>query len=234
MEPIFLTIFCSFLPGCRSFPRRVSDCHPSSGDCRSPPWRSPPSLFFVDRVVNPHFLFNSLNTIIAIVRKDADRARSLLIHLSNFFRKNLKRSTDFSTLEEELDHVKSYLQIEEARFEDRLAVEMDIDPTLLHLKIPTFTLQPLIENAIKHGISNMLEKGVARIRAYRKDDLAFIEIEDNAGAYCPAGMTDGHGIRIVDKRIKFLMGANFGTAVACVPHEMTRVTVKIPAEGWKP
>lgn len=191
-------------------------------------------LKLVQAQVNPHFLFNSLNTIISIIRKDADRARGLLIHLSNFFRKNLKRSSDLSTLEEELDHVKSYLKIEEARFEDRLEVEMDIDPTLLHLKIPTFTLQPLIENAIKHGISNMLEKGVAKIRAYRKDDLVFIEIEDNAGAYCSDGITDGHGIRIVDKRIKFLLGANFGTTVACVPHEMTRVTVKIPAEGWHP
>lgn len=189
-------------------------------------------LKLIQAQVNPHFLFNSLNTIIAIVRRDADRARSLLIHLSNFFRKNLKRSSDFSTLEEELDHVKSYLQIEEARFEDRLEVEMDIDPTLLHLKIPTFTLQPLIENAIKHGISNMLEKGVTRIRAYRENDLAFIEIEDNAGTYCAGGMTDGHGIRIVDKRIKYLMGADFGTTVFCVPHELTRVTVKIPAERW--
>jgi two-component system LytT family sensor kinase len=115
--------------------------------------------------VNPHFLFNCLNTIIAIVRKDSDRARELLIHLSNYFRKNLKRSSDFSTLEEELDHVNSYLKIEKARFEDRLTVEMDIDPSLLGLKIPTFTLQPLIENAIKHGISNMLEPGVTRIRA---------------------------------------------------------------------
>jgi two-component system LytT family sensor kinase len=191
-------------------------------------------LKLVQAQVNPHFLFNSLNTIISIIRKDADRARSLLIHLSNFFRKNLKRSSDFSTLEEELDHVKSYLKIEEARFEDRLAVELDIDPTLLHLRIPTFTLQPLIENAIKHGISNMLEKGVTRIRAYREQDLAIIEIEDNAGAYCPDGTTDGHGIKIVDKRIKFLLGASYGTNVTCVPQEMTRVTVTIPAEGWQP
>lgn len=188
-------------------------------------------LKLIQAQVNPHFLFNSLNTINSIIRKDADRARELLVHLSNFFRKNLKRSSDFSTIEEELNHVKSYLKIEEARFEDRLVVEMDIDPTLLQIKIPTFTLQPLIENAIKHGISNMLEPGVASIRAFRKEDQAFIEIEDNAGVYLPNGAADGHGIRIVDKRIKYLLGPNYGVTVTCVPQEMTRVSIKIPSEG---
>ncbi len=104
-------------------------------------------LKVIQAQVNPHFLFNTLNTIIAIVRKDADRARELLIHLSHFFRKNLKRSSDLSTLEEELDQVASYLTIEKARFEDRLTVETDIDPSLLLLKIPAFTLQPLMEDA---------------------------------------------------------------------------------------
>jgi two-component system LytT family sensor kinase len=190
-------------------------------------------LKLIQAQVNPHFLFNSLNTIISIIRNDAEKARDLLIHLSHFFRKNLKRNSDLSTLEEELDHVNSYLKIEKARFEDRLAVEMDIDPTLLKLRIPTFTLQPLIENSIKHGISNMLEQGIAKIHAYRKGDLAFIDIEDNAGTYFENGVTDGLGIKIVDKRIKILLGANYGTTVSCVPNEMTRVTVKIPVEGYK-
>ncbi|MHC1742458.1 MAG: LytS/YhcK type 5TM receptor domain-containing protein [Syntrophobacteraceae bacterium] len=180
--------------------------------------------------VNPHFLFNSLNTIISIIRSDAGRARELLIHLSNFFRKNLKRSVELSTLEEELDHINSYLKIEKARFEDRLTIEMDIDRSLLQLKIPSFTLQPLVENAIKHGISNMLGPGIARIQAYREGDLAVIEIEDNAGTYCEDGESNGLGIKIVDRRIKILMGESYGTRVACVPNEMTRITVTIPAE----
>lgn len=188
-------------------------------------------LKLIQAQVNPHFLFNSLNTIISIIRNDADRARELLIHLSNFFRKNLKRSCDLSTLEEELDHVNSYLKIEKARFEDRLTIEMDIDPSLRGIRLPTFTLQPLIENAIKHGISNMLEQGRARIRVYRKDDLAYIEIEDNAGTFHESDDSDGLGIKIVDKRIKFLMGNSFGTSVTCIPNESTRVTVKIPAVG---
>ncbi len=183
--------------------------------------------------INPHFLFNSLNTIISILRKDSVRAKDLLIHLSNLFRKNLKRSGDLSTIEEELDHVNSYLMIEKARFEDRLVVEMDIDPSLLKMKIPTFTLQPLLENAIKHGISGMLEQGRARICAYRKDGLAFIEIEDNAGSYCEKAAGDGLGAKIVDKRIKNLFGEHFGITVSCVPNEMTRVSIRIPPEGYE-
>jgi hypothetical protein len=82
--------------------------------------------------------------------------------------------------------------------------------------------------------SNMVDHGVATIRTYRKDDLAVIEIEDNAGAYCENGTHDGLGIRIVDKRIKFLLGNHFGTTVLCVPNEMTRVTIQIPVEVEDP
>jgi two-component system LytT family sensor kinase len=191
-------------------------------------------LKLIHAQIDPHFLFNTLNTIISILRKDAVRARDLLIELSNFFRKNLKRNTDLSTLQEELDHVSSYLKIEKARFEDRLVVETAIDPTLLDLKIPTFTLQPLVENAIKHGISQMLDQGVTRISAFRENGLAIIEIEDNAGTYDLAKQSkDGLGINIVDKRIKNLLGQEFGTTVTCIPHEMTRVTVRFPAEGCR-
>ncbi|MFL5261674.1 MAG: LytS/YhcK type 5TM receptor domain-containing protein [Anaeromyxobacteraceae bacterium] len=182
--------------------------------------------------VNPHFLFNSLNTIVAVTRTDPDRARELLIHLSHFFRKNLKRSTDVSTLQEELEHVSAYLEIEKARFRERLHVETDVDPSLLTLRVPTFTLQPLIENAIRHGISTTLSQGKARIHAYRKDGNAIIEIEDNAGAYtAPDHAHNGLGMRIVDKRIKNLLGEAFGVSVECVPQELTRVTVRLPAEG---
>lgn len=185
--------------------------------------------------VNPHFLFNALNTIIAVTRRDPARARDLLVHLSNFFRKNLKRSGNLSTLQEELEHVSSYLEIEKARFPDRLVVETDVDPAMLQLKLPTFTLQPLIENAIKHGLSTTPDRGTARIRAYRKDDRAVIEIEDDAGTWSEAtgGVSSGGGLgmKIVDRRIKDLLGAGYGVSVHCVPDQLTRVTVELPAEG---
>lgn len=180
--------------------------------------------------VNPHFLFNSLNTIVAILRKDANRARELLIHLSVFMRKNLNRKKELSTLEEELAHVNSYLTIEKARYENRLTVVTDIDQGLLNLTLPAFTLQPLIENAIKHGISNMLEPGLVTIKAYRENGTAIIDIEDNAGAFLEKSNEDGLGIRIVDKRIKLVMGNNYGAQAHCVPHEKTLVRVSIPME----
>jgi two-component system LytT family sensor kinase len=181
--------------------------------------------------INPHFLFNSLNTIIAILRKDASRARELLMSLSSFLRKSLTKNGELSTMEEELAHVNSYLAIEKARFEDRLTVEMEIDPNLLSLKLPAFTLQPIIENAIKHGIANMLGPGVAKLKVYKENGVAIVEIEDNAGTFCENGNEDGLGIKIVDRRLKLMAGANYGAKVSCVPNESTRVTISIPLEG---
>ncbi len=182
--------------------------------------------------VDPHFLFNSLNTIVAVTRVDPARARELLIHLSNFFRKNLKRSGDTSTLEEELAHVRSYLEIEKARFSDRLTVETDVEPELLQLRVPTFTLQPLVENTFKHGLSKSPNPGYARVRAYRRDGAVFIDIEDNAGAWTePDFRQDGLGMRIVDRRIKNLHGDAYGITVTCVPQQLTRVTLRLPADG---
>jgi two-component system LytT family sensor kinase len=184
--------------------------------------------------VNPHFLFNALNTIIAVLRRDADRSRELLIQLSNFFRKNLKRSSGLSTLAEELEHVGSYLEIEKARFEGRIAVATEVDPTLLGLQIPAFTLQPLVENAFKHGLSTALGEGRAVIRAYRRDGTAFVEIDDSAGAWTEPLPGAGLGMQIVDKRVKNLYGEHFGLSVSCVPHELTRVTIRLPATGAEP
>jgi two-component system LytT family sensor kinase len=187
-------------------------------------------LKLVHAQVNPHFLFNALTTIMAITRTDPGRARDLLGHLATFFRKNLKRSGELSTLAEELEHVGSYLEIEKARFQERLLVETEVDESLLGLRLPTFTLQPLIENAIKHGVSKV-DRGTARIRAYRRDGRAVLEIEDDAGTYAENPDGGGLGMKIVDQRIKHLLGADYGVSVTCVPDELTRVTVVLPAKG---
>jgi two-component system, LytTR family, sensor kinase len=181
--------------------------------------------------VNPHFLFNSLNTIAAITRTDTAKARDLLTHLSQFFRKNLKRNAELSTLQEELDHVGAYLEIEKARFQERLKVETQIDPQMLPIHMPTFTLQPLIENAVKHGLFTTLSGGTARIRAYRAGGMSLIDIEDDAGAYQARDGGDGLGMKIVDERIKRMAGEGYGLSVFCEPQKLTRVTVRLPSEG---
>lgn len=185
-------------------------------------------LKLVQAQINPHFLFNTLNTIIAVIRQDSDRARELLLHLSKIFRKNLKRSSDLSTLAEELDHVNSYLVIEKARFQDRLTVVQEIDPELLNLQIPTFTLQPIIENAIKHGIAQRLEPGTIHLRAQREGELALICIEDNAGRFSAEHKEGGLGMTLVDKRIKNLCGERFGIRIETSPEEWTRVCLNLP------
>jgi two-component system LytT family sensor kinase len=178
--------------------------------------------------VNPHFLFNALNTVMSMLPVSS-RPRDLLAHLATCFRKNLKRSNELSTIAEELEHVRAYLEIEKARFEDRLSVELDIDPELLEVKVPTFTLQPLLENAIKHGISDMLGPGTARIRVYRDGAGVRIDVEDNAGAYEEKRRRgDGLGIGIVDRRIRNLLGQGAGVQISCVPNELTRVSVQVP------
>ncbi len=185
-------------------------------------------LKLIQAQVNPHFLFNALNTIIAIVRKDSGRARELLIDLSNFFRKNLKRSGELATLEEELHHVNSYLQIEKARFEDRLKVEMDIDPALLQMKLPTFTLQPIVENAVKHGISGILEQGIIHLRAHNGEGRVVISVEDNGGMFSSGGDGAGLGMSMVDKRIKNMCGESYGITIECDPARRTCIFIALP------
>jgi two-component system, LytTR family, sensor kinase len=184
-------------------------------------------LKLIQAQVNPHFLFNALNTVSAIIRKDPGEARELLLHLANFFRKNLKRASDMASLREEIEHVDAYLRIQKARFGDNLKVEMDIDPALLDMRLPTFTLQPLVENAIKHGVSNILGVGRITIRARRDDGDIALVVEDNAGAYADAA-SDGLGVAIVDKRIKNLHGQAFGVSVECARNEWTRVRIRLP------
>ncbi|MFZ3520666.1 sensor histidine kinase [Vibrio harveyi] len=179
--------------------------------------------------VNPHFLFNALNTISAITRRDPDKARELIQNLSHFFRSNLKQNINTVTLKEELAHVNSYLSIEKARFTDRLEVEIDIEPELLDIKLPSFTLQPLVENAIKHGVSNMLEGGKVKIYSQAHPQGALITVEDNAGSYKPPKENhSGLGMEIVDKRLSNQFGRDSALKITSQQHQFTKMRFIIP------
>ncbi|RDH45117.1 sensor histidine kinase [Zooshikella ganghwensis] len=187
-------------------------------------------LKLIQAQINPHFLFNALNTISAIIRKQPEEARELLLHLSRFFRKNLKRDCESATLEDEIDHVHSYLKIEHARFADRLTVKIDIPEQLNSIQVPTFTLQPIVENAIKHGIAHCLEAGEIIISGTRQDSLLVLSVEDNAGLYEDKPRSDGLGMGIVDKRIKARYGNRYGLEVQCQPNQWTLITITLPIE----
>ena len=187
-------------------------------------------LKLIQAQINPHFLFNTLNTISAITRRDPDKARDLLLHLSLFFRKNLKRQSGLATLQEEQEHCQSYLEIELARFGDRLTVINEIPPHLATLRLPSFTLQPLIENAIKHGISTLLEQGRIRLWTDEHPTSVTIHVEDNAGTWQAHPAGDGLGMTIVDRRLKSAFGERYGVTIACEPEQWTRVSFTIPKE----
>ncbi|MGQ4689357.1 LytS/YhcK type 5TM receptor domain-containing protein [Aeromonas veronii] len=187
-------------------------------------------LKLIQAQINPHFLFNTLNTISAITRRDPDKARDLLLHLSLFFRKNLKRQSGLATLLEEQEHCQSYLEIELARFGDRLTVINEIPPHLATLRLPSFTLQPLIENAIKHGVSTLLEQGRIRLWTEEHPTSVTIHVEDNAGTWQAHPAGDGLGMTIVDRRLKSAFGERYGVTIACELEQWTRVSFTIPKE----
>lgn len=180
--------------------------------------------------VNPHFLFNTLNTLSAVIRNNPEKARHLVQSLSTFFRKNLKRPSDEANLGDEIEHVNAYLQIELARFNDRLAVDIDVPEELKMASLPAFSLQPLVENAIKHGTSQLLGGGHIQIGARRDDRDLLLMVEDNAGLYETKSESDGLGMSLVDRRIKNRYGDLYGVRVECVRDRFTRVSLRVPLE----
>ena len=180
--------------------------------------------------VNPHFLFNALNTISAVIRKDPEKARELVQYLSTFFRKNLKRPSEGACLGDEIEHVNAYLQIELARFTGRLGVDIDVPDELRSVRLPAFSLQPVVENAIKHGTSQLLGEGHVRIAARRHGGDLLLTVEDNAGLYEEKPGGDGLGMAIVDRRIRNRYGDGYGVTVACEPDVSTRITLRLPLE----
>lgn len=180
--------------------------------------------------INPHFLFNALNTLAAVIRRDPESARQLVQYLSTFFRKSLKRGGNDASLRDEIEHVDAYLQIELARFADRLDVRFSVPQELLNLRLPAFSLQPIVENAIKYGISQLLEPGTIVISAQRVGELLSVLVEDSAGLYQPKPDSDGLGMSLVNRRIKLRYGEAFGIDVTCQPDCWTRVAIRLPVD----
>lgn len=182
--------------------------------------------------VNPHFLFNALNTISAVIRREPDKARDLIQNLAQFFRRNLKQNIKSVSIKDELAHIRSYLEIELARFSDRLQVDFAIDPQLLDVMVPTFTLQPLVENAIKHGTSSLLDKGVIKIKGelvnVNSEILVQLQVVDNAGTYQLNENSEGLGLKIVDKRLKNAFGQQYGLQLICKEGIYTNAQITFP------
>ena len=128
--------------------------------------------------INPHFLFNALNTITSFIRINPDKARSLIINLSTYMRYNLEVSSNLIDINKELEQVKAYVEIEQARFGDKLKVIYDIDEDI-EIKIPSLIIQPLVENAIIHGIRENGGSGTVKIFIKKKNDKTKICVEND-------------------------------------------------------
>jgi len=149
--------------------------------------------------VHPHFLFNSINTISSLIRTDSDKARKLLIHLSTFFRNNLQGARQtLVPLEKELEHVEAYLTLEQTRFPNKFTVAFDIEPSLRNVMIPPFTLQPLVENSIRHAFSR--EKKLKVVVSAYKDKRKMILLTEDNGKGIPSDLLKTIGNETVQSK----------------------------------
>ena len=157
--------------------------------------------------INPHFLYNALNSIASLVHEDPDKAEEMTLLLSKLFRYSTGRDGElFSSLADELEMVKTYLQVEQVRFGNRLTFSVDIsDPALSELKLPQFLLQPIVENAIKHGIAKRADAGRIDVRIYEKTGELHLCVHDNGPAF-PDDMSGGYGLRSIQDKLKLLYG----------------------------
>lgn len=183
--------------------------------------------------INPHFLFNTLNTISSLIRIEPDTARRILLKLSRILRRRLKAQAHFVPLKEELDFIDDYLDIEVVRFgREKLRVIKDIEPGADEVVVPGMILQPLVENAIRHGIAPKIEGGTITLRARRKNHRLTVEVEDD-GVGIPEEKRNevyasGIGMRNVTDRLRVLFGDQFTLRVDSLPGRWTLVSFEIP------
>ena len=182
--------------------------------------------------IHPHFLFNTLNSIAALLHKDVEAADRMIARLGDFLRLTLKRS-DAQTIEfaQELEFLRCYLDIERTRFEDRLFVEMEVEPQSLNVMVPNLILQPIVENAIRHGVARQTISGHITIRAFKKKDRLIVQVEDNGPGLRtnPNGTNSGIGLSNTRARLEQFYGEDYGFEIANSADRGVIVTLEIPA-----
>lgn len=187
--------------------------------------------------INPHFLFNTLNSVSSLVRFDPDTAREMIIKLANILRRLLKSSDAFVPLSEELDFIDNYLDIEVVRFgRNKLQVLKELDPVSLEVMIPSMLLQPLVENSIKHGLSSKIGGGRIYLRSRLADDHLIIEVEDDGLGMGSAVLLEkptglggtGIGMANVAERLKVLYGDAAKMTIDSPEGNGTLVRLRLP------
>lgn len=187
--------------------------------------------------ISPHFIYNSLGAIASFVRTDPERARELLLEFADFTRYSFRQHGDYTTLAEELRSIERYLVLEKARFGDRLRVVTRVAPEVLSLTVPFLTVQPLVENAVRHGLERKPGPGTLTVIAEDAGTECLISIEDDGVGSDPetvraalAGRTSSPsvGLANVDERLRTVYGNDHGLVVETAPGLGTKVTLRVP------
>ena len=188
--------------------------------------------------ISPHFIYNALTAIASFVRTDPERARELILEFAEFTRYSFRAHGEFTTLAEELRSIDRYLTIERARFGERLQVKLQIAPEVLPVGLPFLCLQPLVENAVRHGLSRKPGVGTVSIIARDAGAECHLTVEDDGVGMDPAVLGNGAeepsdagqhvGLSNVDERLRSVFGDQFGLVVETAPGAGTKVSMRIP------
>ena len=187
--------------------------------------------------ISPHFIYNSLNAIASYITTDPVRARELVVEFADFTRYSFRRRGNFTTVAEELQAIDRYLLLERARFGERLKISLQIGPEVLGTVIPFLSLQPLVENSVRHGLEAADGQGHITITAADAGSSAVITVEDNGVGMDPdylravlAGHAEGEhvGLRNVDVRLRQVYGEDHGLVIDTAPGAGTLITMRIP------
>jgi LytS/YehU family sensor histidine kinase len=177
--------------------------------------------------INPHFIFNSLNSIRALVEENPSRARKAITELSNILRSSLQvEKMETVTLKKELSIVKDYLALEQMRFEERLRIELDIDEATLDQPVPPMMLQTLVENSIKHGISKQINGGIVRVVSRFNNDQFELIVQNTGNLEEDA--VDGFGFKSTHERLKILYGKSAVFAISEIKENMVEAKIQMP------
>jgi two-component system, LytTR family, sensor kinase len=192
-------------------------------------------LAALSRQINPHFLFNTLNSVASLIRLDPDQARQVVYKLSKILRRLLRQQENLTSLGEELSFVDDYLAIEMVRFGDKLRFVKDIDPATLDLLVPSMLLQPLVENSIRHGLSSKVDGGTIRVRSRMVDRRLLINVEDDGVGIAEAKLAtlfeQGIGVSNVNERLKVLFGDDYKMWIDSKLGEGTSTGIELPGQA---
>ncbi len=182
--------------------------------------------------INPHFLFNTLNSVASLIRIDQEMARQLIFKLSTILRRLLRKQDAFTPLREELAFIDDYLGIEVLRFGDKLRIVKEIDPGTLDVLVPSMLLQPIVENSIKHGVGPKVDGGTIWLRSALRGGRLQLELEDDGVGIEPEAMPNifqrGIGVSNVHERLRVLFGNEFLMVIHHRPGGGTQVRIQIP------